>query len=176
MDVTPQDLPIRHRATVRVLLLDDLDRVLLLHDSDLGLPPEQRGQRWWMTPGGGIDPGEDVVRAGVRELAEETGLTIMPTDVLGPMATVHVHHGYSDKVIESDDTYVVVRVPAFEIDTAGFTADEQATVLGHHWWTRAELTATDEIVWPANLAELWTLADDPARWPVQLPDADESSC
>jgi len=67
------DRPQRRRETVRVLLLDDHDRVLLFRDSDTGTTPVST---WWMTPGGGIEDGEDEPTAVVRELAEETGLTL----------------------------------------------------------------------------------------------------
>lgn len=175
MDVTPRDRPISLRRTVRVLLLDDAERLLLMHDSDQGLPADDPAFDWWMTPGGGIDPGEDVVAAAVRELDEETGLVVSPDSVVGPIATVHVRHGYSDKVVESDDTYVLVRCRAFEISTAGFTEDEQRTVLGQRWWTRAELDATSETIWPARLGELWDALADPSAWPLSLPDVEEST-
>ena len=52
--VPPEERPQRSRRTARVLLIDDRDRILLFADSDPGVP----GSRWWITPGGGIDPGE----------------------------------------------------------------------------------------------------------------------
>ena len=159
------------RSTVRVLLVDPAGRVLLLHDSDPGLP----GTDWWITPGGGIDPGESELDAVVREIAEETGHALAPGDVLGPLARRHVRHGYSDKVVEQDDAFYAARVPAFELDTAGHTEDEQLTLLGHHWWTRAELADTAETVWPEALAELLDLLERPGSWPVELPTVEESS-
>ena len=52
------------RRAVRVLLLDEADRVLLVRFHD--------GERsWWCTPGGGIEPGESAVEAARRELHEE---------------------------------------------------------------------------------------------------------
>ena len=56
------------RATVRVLVLDHEGRILLFQDSDPGA-----GDSWWITPGGGIDPGETEHETVLRELAEETG-------------------------------------------------------------------------------------------------------
>ena len=164
--------PTRQRSTVRVLLVDDADRVLLLHDSDAGLDPVVT---WWMTPGGGIDEGEDDLTAVVRELAEETGLQVDPASVRGPLARRRVRHGFSDVVVDQHDTFYAVRVPAFEVSTAGHTEDERRTLLGHRWWTRAELATSAETVYPGDLAALLDLADDPAAWPRELPDVDEST-
>ncbi|GHE10826.1 tRNA (adenosine(37)-N6)-threonylcarbamoyltransferase complex ATPase subunit type 1 TsaE [Klenkia taihuensis] len=164
--------PTRERSSVRVLLVDDAGRVLLFHDSDAGLDPVVT---WWMTPGGGIDDGEDDVTAVVRELAEETGLQVDPAQVRGPLARRRVRHGFSDVVVDQRDTFYAVRVPAFEVSVLGHTEDEQRTILGHRWWTREELAGTGETVYPGDLPALLDLADEPDRWPVDLPDVDEST-
>ncbi len=172
--VLPDSLADRRRtsrSTVRVLVLDPEGRVLLFQDSDPGV-----GHVWWETPGGGIDPGESEVETVVRELAEETGQRVEPGDVIGPLARRHVMHGYSDIVVDQQDAFYAVRVPAaFEVDTAGHTAEEQVTLLASRWWTVAELSVTDEEHWPANLLELVGLLDTPEAWPVALDPVEESS-
>ncbi|SDK20984.1 ADP-ribose pyrophosphatase YjhB, NUDIX family [Nocardioides sp. YR527] len=153
--VAPAERPRRTRSTVRVLLIDDRDRILLFADSDPGIP----GARWWITPGGGIDPGESERVAAVRELEEETGLRVTEADLLGPTMRRTVVHGYSDVVIDQDDVFYACWVPAFEVSTAGHTEEELLTMAEHRWWTRAELAATDEEIWPAVLLDLWKDAD-----------------
>ena len=71
--------PGQHRATARILLHSRFEEVFLLlthFDPEVQLPPR------WITPGGGIDPGESVIEAAIRELFEETGLVVTP-EMLG---------------------------------------------------------------------------------------------
>jgi 8-oxo-dGTP diphosphatase len=56
----------RFRVAVSALIFDH-GRVLLAHRRDID---------WWNLPGGGMEPGETVDEAVVREVFEETGLTV----------------------------------------------------------------------------------------------------
>jgi 8-oxo-dGTP pyrophosphatase MutT (NUDIX family) len=149
----------------------DYDRTLLFQDSDPGLPDS----RWWVTPGGGIDPGETLQQAAVREVKEETGYDLAESDLLGPIATRHVVHGYSDQVIEQDEAFFLAMVSGFEVDVSAHTPDEQLTLLQHRWWTHDDLRNTDEWIWPHELVELWSLAGEPDSWPVDLGTQEEST-
>ena len=153
--VPPAERPRRTRRTVRVLVIDDHDRVLLFRDTDPGKP----GVHWWITPGGGIDPGESELEAGVRELEEETGLTITQDELAGPILERRVVHGYTDVVINQEDAFYACWVPAFEISDAGHTPEERITMTAHRWWSRDELAGTTEAVWPRILPDLWDEAD-----------------
>ncbi|PUB25377.1 NUDIX domain-containing protein [Promicromonospora sp. AC04] len=60
--------------SVTVAVRDDVGRLLLIHRTDNDL---------WALPGGGIDPGETVRQAGVRETEEETGYRVRITGLIG---------------------------------------------------------------------------------------------
>ena len=168
--VDPAQRPVRQRRTARVLLVDDEGRLLLFQDSDPGLPD----RHWWITPGGGIEPGESEVDGARRELQEETGLVAAPEALTGPLARRRVTHGYTDVVVVQDEVFYGVAVPAFEIDVSGHTEEERLTMTRHHWWTRPELASTTEVIWPAALLDLWDRFD--RRLPeIELGHAEEST-
>ena len=65
-------MPEVNRHTARVLLFDHEDRILLF----LTTAPDTSGVARWITPGGGVDPGESAEEGAIRELFEETGLRV----------------------------------------------------------------------------------------------------
>ncbi|QIG43421.1 NUDIX domain-containing protein [Nocardioides anomalus] len=69
------------RVTARVLPVSPDGRVLLLQDRDPAVPEVLR----WGTVGGGVDPGESLLEAAVRELFEETGVVAAPDQLVGPV-------------------------------------------------------------------------------------------
>ena len=138
-----------HRLTSRILLYDERDSVLLF----LTTAPDTSGVARWITPGGGVDPGEDQHTAGVRELFEETGLVV---DSLGEPVWSH------DFDVEWDsaghDTghaeFYVARTARFDPSEEHWTDEERIDVLAHRWWSADELDGTDEPFEPAELPAL----------------------
>ncbi|MDT0215509.1 NUDIX domain-containing protein [Rothia sp. ARF10] len=171
----PDTRPRNRRRAMRVLLVDEADRILLFRDSDPGLTPVPV---FWITPGGGVDPGESDLQAAVREVAEETGLAIREDELVGPLAQRVVVHGYSDVVTTQDEQFWFVRCTSFEVSTAGHTEVELATMTAHHWWTRAELETTTEDIWPRDLLAIRDLVPEGRTTPgepLDLGNVDEST-
>ncbi|MFE9205832.1 NUDIX hydrolase [Micromonospora sp. NPDC007230] len=137
------------RRAARVLLVDASDRVLLFAGTDPGRP----GHAYWFTPGGGLDPGESPAAGAARELAEETGLRLTPAELGAPVWAETVEFPFDGVWYRQEQEFFLVRVPAWEVDTAGFDEVERASVSGHRWWSLAELSATAERYYPPDLPD-----------------------
>ncbi|GAA0645631.1 NUDIX hydrolase [Kutzneria viridogrisea] len=89
----------------------------------------------WALPGGHVDAGEEVTAAGQRELAEETGVSEVPLDLVGV---------YSTPGRDPRGRYVtwafVALLPERVEPTAGSDAREV------RWWPLAEVLATPHLL------------------------------
>jgi 8-oxo-dGTP pyrophosphatase MutT (NUDIX family) len=138
------------RRAARVLLIDAAERVLLLHGGD----PARPEQHWWFTPGGGLDEGETPAQGAARELLEETGLRVDPPELDEPVFHETTEFSFDGRQYRQSQDFFVLRVAEWQVDTAGFDAEEQRTITGHRWWSAAEIDTTTEQVFPAGLADL----------------------
>ena len=140
------------RPTARVLVLDPAGRVLLL-GARLSGPDEVPGDvLFWYTPGGGVEDGETMRQAAVRELAEEIGLDADPADLEGPVWFRRHVGAFGGVDIDSRETFFVLRDVEHTVDASGRTELELLGDEPHRWWTVAEIGAGDDEFAPGDLA------------------------
>ncbi len=136
---------VRERPVSRLVVLDPLDRILLF---ETRLPYTHV----WMTPGGGKRPEETFEACARRELWEEVGVRDAE---LGPCIwTVRFAFEHRDAIIDQRERYFVVRLASDEVIDANREASERTEILGHRWWTCAELASEAADFRPRELASL----------------------
>jgi 8-oxo-dGTP pyrophosphatase MutT (NUDIX family) len=152
------------RQAGRVLVVDADGRLLLLR----GFDPAGREPPYWFTVGGGARPGESLAEAAARELGEETGIIASAGDLGEPIWHEVAEFGFEGRRFRQEQDFFLLRVGvagngAPAVSTDGLDNEEAAVVLGHRWWTLAELESTDEPFYPAELPNLLRVAGLPNR-------------
>jgi 8-oxo-dGTP pyrophosphatase MutT (NUDIX family) len=139
------------RPTARVLLIDPEGSVLLLH----ALDGEYRGADTgpvWLTPGGGLEPGETHQAAALRELPEEVGRRDL---TLGPCVWLRTFPFLRDDTRwEKRERYFLTRCDRFEVDRDLWKDLDTESVGDFRWWSVADIAASGETFVPRNLASL----------------------
>ena len=144
--VQPQ--PMRRRAAARLLVLDPENRLLLFRFAfSRGA---LAGRSHWALPGGGIEAGETPAEAAIRELLEETGISIEDAGAaIGERAfKMRLPSG---EVIDGHETYFLVRTEQSEISRERWTPLETEIIAEHRWWSLGELRTTAERIYPVTL-------------------------
>lgn len=144
------------RSSVRIIVLNSADELLLIQ-----MRAGCAGQKtpFWLTPGGGIEPGETFHQALYRELHEETGIVqAQVTEIIDP-AVWYEEFVYERKgaPILFKQTFYMIRVdaPAVEI-MANPDEHEQQMICGFRWWNveSVQQAAVTELFFPRLLPTL----------------------
>ncbi len=147
-------MPHVSRATPRVggrlLLIDPADRVLLIHERT-----GDGSTRHWLTPGGGVEPGETPREAAVRETYEETSIQVTLAQDAAELLRLRRTWSWGGVTFDQTDHFFTARVPAgLAIEPTSLTETEQETILGWRWWTIEDLRSSDEVFEPSQIADL----------------------
>ncbi len=139
------------RTAARVILIDPDDRVLLLSARN---PADQKV--FWFVPGGGVEAGESLEQAAMRELSEEVPQAA-GVELHGPVWTRQLDYSWNGRRISQAEFFFVGRLrapfPAEAVDVGGAEAQ---FFEGARWATLSDLAEwpAGEIMAPRRLAEL----------------------
>jgi 8-oxo-dGTP diphosphatase len=142
------------RPSARALITDPDDRLLLMRVRDaVALDASDPVTDYWITVGGGVEPGETFETAVVREIFEETGHVIHDpgpciwrrrksvTDAAGVMRA-------------SDERYFWCPVPTAELTRANLTHSERSYIQEFRWWTIDDPGLRSVRIFPAAFGDV----------------------
>jgi 8-oxo-dGTP pyrophosphatase MutT (NUDIX family) len=113
------------RVSATAFIRDEVGRVLLQQRSDNG---------FWNLPGGGLELGESVAEACVREVREETGLNVEIVRLIGVYSAPEI------TTMSYPDGRVIQYITSlFECQVTGGTLEVDAESLALEWFDPLEL-------------------------------------
>jgi 8-oxo-dGTP pyrophosphatase MutT (NUDIX family) len=143
------------RRSVRIILLNDNDELLLVHFSKakVGAIDEKNTNSFWTLVGGEIEQNETIQEAATRELHEETGLN-KNDFILGPV----VWYGkldlmVNDKQTKIDEKFIVARTSKHSVFFKDLIGYENKTLDDLKWFSLEEIKSCKEKVYPVLLIE-----------------------
>jgi 8-oxo-dGTP diphosphatase len=111
------------RQAARAVVFREDGRIALLH---------VKAHAYHKLPGGGIEPGEDIAAALVRECLEEIGCDIYIGESLGEV------HEYRERFTQHQISYCFTARVAGVVGVPKFTEDEQADGFALEWYQPGE--------------------------------------
>jgi 8-oxo-dGTP pyrophosphatase MutT (NUDIX family) len=138
------------RDAVRAAVLDSHARLLLLHTRDLSNAAFGTS---WELPGGGVEPGESLCEAVVRELREETGISVCSGSLKPSTWQRDVVYTYRGERRLQHETVFLIRLNDVSPSVAttqrvGFEREDHFDSL---WWRIKEVIDSDERFYPRSL-------------------------
>ncbi len=136
--------------SVNVAITDDQGRLLVIRRTDNGN---------WALPGGGIDAGESVAQAAVREVEEETGIRCEVVALVGIYSNPHhvIHYTSNDEVRQ--EFSIVLTANALSADRQ--ISDESSDVE----WVAPDTLLAELDLHPSMRERIEHFLAGPAQWP-----------
>jgi ADP-ribose pyrophosphatase YjhB (NUDIX family) len=128
------------------MLFDEAGAILLI----LFVVPREVGEFvFWALPGGEIEAGETEIEVATRELREELGIGVK---VEGPVYRDANQFWHQGEMQDNVDFLFRAECGREEPRLIGFTSDEKEIMREIRWWSESEVEASEDRIFPANLA------------------------
>ena len=100
-----------------------------------------------------MEEGETFEQAAIRELAEETGVTVADVgrEVGRRVFELQLTDG---EIVMADERFFAVSATDSRISRDGWSEAEREVMADHRWWSAEALAQTAELVYPETLPDL----------------------
>lgn len=142
---------LRIRKVARAIVLNNHAEILLIKhlDSTPANPKHPDILTYWVAPGGAVEDGESFEEAAIRELFEETGVSVNTCE--------RCIHLWSGELISAGELVNQVE-QFFLLRASGRPAipyfDTTEDIVDARWWPISEIEASSETFFPIGLAKL----------------------
>jgi 8-oxo-dGTP diphosphatase len=137
------------RKSARAILINNENKILMFKFKFENIQGENV---LWVTPGGGVEEGENFEQALKRELHEETGLVL---NSIGPWIwTKEVIFKGKERDFVSYERYYLIKMDNTNISFENMTLNEVRTLKGFKWWDINELLSSTEEFFTPQIGKL----------------------